>query len=67
MELEISKIFWDFRIQTDQVDKNNRLDLVVVDKVQHMCFIVDVARPFGPQMIKKEDKKWISTTLLSMK
>lgn len=33
---------------------HKRLDLVVVDKVHHICYIVDVACSFDTRMVKRE-------------
>ena len=39
------KIFWDFNIQTDHVIEAQRPDLVVVDKKERSCKIIDFAFP----------------------
>lgn len=61
---ETDKILCDFLIQVDQVLEHNTPDLVVIDKVHHICFIVDLAYPFDLQIIKKESDK-IDRLLLS--
>ena len=45
LENEIWKILWDFSIQTDHVIEARRLDLVVVDKKERKCKIIDFAVP----------------------
>ena len=48
---------WDFSIQTDHVIESRRPDLVVVDKKERICKIIDFAVP-GDSRIeeKKKDK-----------
>ena len=46
---------WDFSIQTDHVIKASRPDLVVVDKKERSCKIIDFAVP-GDSRIEEKDK-----------
>ena len=57
LENEDYKILWDFSIQTDNVIEARRPDLVVVDKKEKSCKIIDFAIP-GDSKIeeKKKDK-----------
>ena len=59
LENEDYKILWDFSIQTDHVIEAQRPDLVVVDKKERSCKIIDFAVP-GDSRIeeKKKDKTW---------
>ena len=57
LENDEHKILWDFQIQTDHQLKNNRPDLVVVDKKARDCIILDVACPFDTRIIQKENEK----------
>ena len=45
LENEGYKILWDFSIQTDHVIKARRPDLIVVDKKETSCKIIDFAVP----------------------
>ena len=42
LENEDYKIFWDFSIQTDHVIEARTPDLVVVDKKERSCKIIDL-------------------------
>ena len=46
LENEDYKILWDFSIQTDHVKEARRPDLVVVDKKERSCKIIDFAVPY---------------------
>ena len=46
---------WDFSIQTDHVTEARRPDLVVVDKKERNCKIIDFAVP-GDSRIEEKDK-----------
>ena len=48
-------ILWDFSIQTDHVIKDRRPDLVVVDKKERSCKIIDFAIP-GDSRIEETEK-----------
>ena len=45
LDNEDYKILWDFSIQTDHVIEARRPDLVVVDKKERSCKIIDFAVP----------------------
>ena len=57
LENEDYKIMWDFSIQTDHAIEARRPDLVLVDKKERICKIIDFAVP-GDSRIeeKKKDK-----------
>ena len=57
MESEICKILWDFPIQTDKKLEHNRPDIVVIDKTERTCLIIDPSCPFDLRVAKKEDEK----------
>ena len=57
LENEDYKILWDFSIQTDQVTEARRPDLVVVDKKERSCKIIDFAIPGDSRIEKKEKNK----------
>ena len=55
LENEDYKILWDFSIQTDHVIEARRLDLVVVDKKDRSCKIIDFA-VCGDSRIEEKEK-----------
>ena len=55
LENEDYTILWDFSIQTDHVIKDRRPDLVVVDKKERSCKIIDFAIP-GDSRIGETEK-----------
>ena len=55
LENEDYKILWDFSIQTDHVIEARRPDLVVVDKKERSCKIIDFAVP-GDSRIEEKEK-----------
>ena len=48
---------WNFSIQTDHVIEARRPDLVVVDKKERSCKIIDFAVPGGSRIEEKEKDK----------
>ena len=48
---------WDFSIQTDHVIETQRPDLVVVDKKERSCKIIDFAVPGDCRIEEKEKDK----------
>ena len=57
LENEDYKILWDFSIQTDHVIEARRPDLVVVDKKERSCKIIDFAVPGYSRIEEKEKDK----------
>ena len=57
LENEDYKILWDFSIQTDHVIEARRPDLVVVDKKDRSCKIIDFAVPGDSRIEEKEKDK----------
>ena len=57
LENEDYKILWDFSIQTDHVIEARRPDLVVVDKKERSCKIIDFAVPRDSSIEEKENNK----------
>ena len=51
------KIFWDFTIQTDHYITTRRPDILVVDKNNKTCKLIDVACPGDKRVKEKEDEK----------
>ena len=57
LENEDDKILWDISIQTDPVIESQRPDLVVVDKKERSCKIIDFAVPGDSRIEEKEKDK----------
>ena len=51
------KVLWDFRIQTDHQIEHNRPDVVVLDKIERSCYLLDIACPFDTRVLEKEQEK----------
>ena len=57
MENEKCKIFWDFAFQTDKEIEHRRPDILVIDKEQRECKIIDIAVPRDQNVkVKKLEK-----------
>ena len=57
LENEDYKISWDFSVQTNHVIEARRPDLVVVDKKERSCKIIDFAVPGDSRIAEKEKDK----------
>ena len=57
LENDEVKLLWDFSIQTEKRIEHNKPDIVVLDKKQKLCLIIDVACPFDTRIKKKEQEK----------
>ena len=57
MENDKAKILWDFMIQCDKMIEHRKPDIVLVDKVQQKCLIIDVACPGDNRIAEKEEEK----------
>ena len=57
-EHKTHKILWDFEIQTDHLISAKRPALVIVNKKQRTCWIVDFAVPADLRVKLKESEKW---------
>ena len=57
LENEDHIILWDFGIQTDHVIEARRQDLVVVDKKERSCQIINIAVPGDSKIEEKEKDK----------
>ena len=57
VENEKSKILWDMNIQTDNVIEARRPDVVVIDKANNHCQIIDFAVPYDSRVEQKELEK----------
>ena len=56
-ETDHAKILWDFNIQTDHVIEHRRPDVVVLDKHEKMCHLIDIAVPGDSRVEAKEKEK----------
>ena len=56
-EDEKVKILWDFNINTDHVIQHRRPDIVVLDKKERACKIIDIACPGDGRVELKEKEK----------
>ena len=57
MENDKAKILWDFMIQCDKMIEHRKPAIVLVDKVQQKCLIIDVACPGDNRIAEKEEEK----------
>ena len=57
LENEDYKILWDFSIQTDHVIEARRPDVVLVDKKERTCKVIDFAVPGDSRIEDKEREK----------
>ena len=58
LENETHKILWDFKIQTDHLIPARRPDLVVINKKERTCHLIDFAVPADHRVkLKKIEKK----------
>ena len=51
------KLLWDFKIQCDRDIEHHKPDIVVVNKQEKSCLIIDIAVPGDQRIIFKEGKK----------
>ena len=56
-ETDRVKILWDFNIQTDHVVEHRRPDIVVLDKEEKRCQLIDIAVPGDSRVALKEKEK----------
>ena len=57
LENEEAKILWDFTIQCDHFIQSRRPDIVVVEKKNKECKIIDIAVPNDVRVGNKEQEK----------
>ena len=53
-----NKLLWDFKIQTDNKIEHSNPEIVVLDKKERKCLIIDVACPFDTRVKEKEKENW---------
>ena len=64
LENATHKLLWDFNIQTDHLIPARRPDLIIINKKERTCKIVDFAVPADHRIKLKECEKGISTSTL---
>ena len=57
VENDSIKLLWDINIQCDNVKEARRPDIVVIDKKEKVCIIVDIAVPADRRVEEKEQEK----------
>ena len=57
VETDTAKILWDFNMQTDNELQARRPDILLHDKSNKICFIIDVAIPGDARVPQKEVEK----------
>ena len=57
VENDSVKLLWDINIQCDNVIQARRPDIVVIDKKEKVCIIVDIAVPADRRVEEKEQEK----------
>ena len=57
MENDKAKILWDFMIQCDKMIEHRKTEIVLVDKLQQKCLIIDVVCPDDNGIVEKEEEK----------
>ena len=67
LENDKVKILRDFSIQTETKTDHNKPDLILLEKKEKICYIVDVACPFDPRIEKKRKDKVKSHDDLKMR
>ena len=56
-----NKLLWDFKIQTDNKVEHNKPDIIVLEKIERKCMIIDVTCPFDIGVKDKEKRKLRTT------
>ena len=57
LENDNYKLLWDFSVRTEHEIEARRPDLVVIDKREKSCQIIDVAIPDDSRVPQKQDEK----------
>ena len=56
-ETDRTKVLWDFNIQCNHIIEARRPDIVIVEKEEKVCKIIDIAIPGGSRVAEKEREK----------
>ena len=57
LETDRTKVLWDFNIQYDYIIEARRPDIVIVEKEEKVCKIIDIAIPENSRVAEKEREK----------
>ena len=57
VQKEKYKLPWDFKLQTDQRMDHNKPDVVLLNKGERCCLIIDVTCHFDTRVLSKENEK----------
>jgi hypothetical protein len=57
LESDEVNIYWDFTVQCDRYVKHRKPDIIVINKLEKKCFIIDIAIPGDSRVKKKEEEK----------
>ena len=57
IESEEVKLLWDFTMQCEKVKEGSRPDIVIVEKGERICKIIDIAVPNDSRVNAKEQEK----------
>ena len=60
LESKEHKILWDFKIQANNVIEANKPNIVVFNKENKDCYIIDIACLFDKKIDHKQKKSWIN-------
>ena len=67
LENDNYNLIWDFSVRTDHEMEARRLDLMITDKRDKSCQIIDVVIPEDGRVREKEDEKLQSTKIWGKK
>jgi hypothetical protein len=56
--ITITTVLWNQRIQTDREVLANRPDIIIKNKKDKTCLLIDVAIPSDKNVIQKEVRYW---------
>ena len=56
-ETDRTKVLWDFNIQCDHIIEARRPDILIVEKEEKVCKIIDIAIPGDSRVAEKEREK----------
>ena len=57
LETDRIKVLWDFNIQCDHIIEARRPNIVIVEREEKMCKIIDIAIPRVSRLAEKEREK----------
>ena len=58
------KLLWGFKIEMDHHIEHNKPDILLLNKEERSCWIIDIACPFDIRIVNKErERKWKITMI----